>query len=99
GADVSAGGVTAITERLVAAGRDLRRMPLADRIGAVDRTAARWLAPDSPWRREALAAVPPRTGLAAPAVATAVDHLWQALRAPDLSAQARVEADALARID
>jgi acyl-CoA reductase-like NAD-dependent aldehyde dehydrogenase len=69
----------------------LRATSLAERIAAIDRTAAAWRVPTSPWRRQALAAIPALTGHAPAAVEMAIDHLWGALGAEDLRAVARLE--------
>ncbi len=88
-----------VTRRLADAGAALRTAGADERIAALDRVALAWLSAGSPWRRDALARLPRITGYPPRAIATALDNLWQALRAPDLAAQARLEADALAAVD
>jgi hypothetical protein len=87
----SPAALAALAARLRREAPRLRRVPLAERIAAVDRTAGRWLAADSPWRRRALVCVPAATGYPPAAVARALDRLWRALRAADLHAVARAE--------
>ena len=88
--------VDLVIDRTRAAGEALGRMPLDERIEAIDRAAATWLAADSPWRREAIARLPAATGYPPRAIATALDNLARALAAPELHAAARAEATALA---
>ncbi len=78
-------------DRLGDAGEALRRVPLDERIAIVDRVAAEWRDPGSRWRRRALEVLPRTTGHAAAAVEYALDRLWAALTARDLTAIAAHE--------
>ncbi len=70
---------------------DLQSLSLAERIAALDRVAASWLAPDSPWRWRALVEVFAATGYPERAIETALDNLWSSLRAPHLAEVAESE--------
>jgi acyl-CoA reductase-like NAD-dependent aldehyde dehydrogenase len=89
--EVTPSFIDLVAGRLHAGGEALARMPLAERIGAIDRAAARWLAPSFALRRLALEKLPILTGYPAATVAAALDALWQALRAPELAAVAHAE--------
>jgi len=78
-------------DRLGEGGETLRRIPLEERIAIIDRVAAQWREPGSPWRRQALAALSRTTGHAAAAIEYALDHLWAALTTPELTAVASRE--------
>ena len=84
--ELSPAAVTEIADRLRDAGRRLRRVPLAERVAAIDRVAERWLAPGFALRRLAVERVPLVTGYPARAVGLALDHLWHALRRGGLEA-------------
>ena len=76
----------AVARALRAGGPGLLRVSPANRIAALDRVAASWLAPDSVWHRRALAELPISTGHAPATIEIALGNLWAALRAPHLSA-------------
>lgn len=76
----------AVARALRAGGPGLQRLAVDARIAALDRVAASWLAPDSVWRRRALAELPISTGHPQAALDIALTNLWTALRAPHLAA-------------
>jgi hypothetical protein len=82
-----------VADRLRTAAEDVRRIPLEERVAAIDRAAALWLAPGSRLRERALEWVPRTTGYPPAAVGWGVDRLWTALRRPDLLAALRAERD------
>jgi hypothetical protein len=81
----------ALSHALLAGGSSLRALPIEARIAAVDRVAASWLDEHSTWRARALAELPISTGLPPAVIAIALEHLWNALRAPALAATTRTE--------
>ncbi|MCC6764378.1 MAG: hypothetical protein IT293_06915 [Deltaproteobacteria bacterium] len=83
--------VRALARTLRAGATGLRALPLEARIAAIDRLAAAWLPADSPWRARARAELAMSTGHPAPVIDAALDHLWHALRAPELAAAVRGE--------
>ena len=83
--------VRALAQTLRAGATNLRALPIAARIAAIDRLAIAWLAADSPWRTRARAELAMSTGYPTPMVDTALEHLWSALRAADLEAVAASE--------
>jgi acyl-CoA reductase-like NAD-dependent aldehyde dehydrogenase len=85
-APLTAARLRALTAAVRAGAHDLRALTPAARVGALDRVAASWLAPDSPWRSQALRELPKSTGYPEATVAVALTNLWQALRAPRLAA-------------
>lgn len=91
GAPVTAATVRATAGRLRAGGIELRTLTISERIAALDRLAAGWLASGSPWRERARVEVASATGYPSAAIDVALDHLWTALRAPHLEAVARAE--------
>lgn len=76
----------AVARALRAGGPGLLRSSPEERIAALDRVAASWLAPDSVWRRRALAELPISTGHPPATIDIALTNLWTALRAPHLTA-------------
>ncbi len=90
-APLTAGRLRALAQAVRAGGNDLRALTPTARIAALDRVAESWLTPDSPWRRQALSELPMSTGYPEPAIAVALSNLWQALRAPHLSATLAAE--------
>jgi len=76
----------AVARALRAGGPGLLRLSPEERIAALDRVAASWLAPDSAWRRRALAELPISTGHPPATIDIALANLWSALRAPHLGA-------------
>lgn len=88
---IAAADLRARLDQLDDAGAALRAMPLDERIAAIDRVAARWLEPCSPWRRRALETLPRTTGYAPDAISHALDHLWSALIGRELAALAARE--------
>jgi acyl-CoA reductase-like NAD-dependent aldehyde dehydrogenase len=82
----------ALAHALRAGSPALRALSLEQRVVAVDRVATSWLADGSVWRRRALAELPMSTGYPPAAVAVALDHLWNALRAAQLTDALRAEA-------
>jgi len=83
--------LAATADRLRAAAAPLARMSLEERIAAIDRAAATWLDHDSERRRLGIAQVAAASGYPAASVAMAIDHLWEALRARELSAVVATE--------
>jgi acyl-CoA reductase-like NAD-dependent aldehyde dehydrogenase len=83
----------ALAQAVRAGGSVLREMPIAARIAALDRLAASWLSPTSPWRDRAMIELPMSTGLPAAMIEVALANLWNALRAPDLTTVAATELD------
>jgi len=81
----------ACIDRLDDAGEALRHVALDERIAIIDRVAAAWREPGSPWRRRAIDALTRTTGYAAAAVEYALDELWAAQAAAELTAVAARE--------
>lgn len=79
------GRLRALAQALRSGAPTLRALPADARIAAVDRLAASWLAPDSPWRARALVELPMSTGLPASMIDVALANLWQALRGSHLA--------------
>jgi hypothetical protein len=80
-----------LARALRAGAADLRTLPMEARIAAVDRVAAAWLAPASPWHDRGLCAVVGSTGYARAAIESGLENLWSALRRPHLAATVRAE--------
>lgn len=76
----------AVARALRAGGPALQRLSADERIAALDRVAASWLAPASTWHQRALAELPISTGYPQEAIEIALSNLWSALRAPHLAA-------------
>ena len=83
----------ALAQALRSGGPALHALPLEGRIDAIDRLAANWLAPNSPWRTRALVELPMSTGLPPAMIDVALANLWNALRSPHLTAAAAAELD------
>lgn len=75
----------AVARALRAGGPALARLSVDERIAALDRVAASWLAAGSVWRRRALADLSISTGHPHGTIDVALANLWNALRAPHLS--------------
>jgi acyl-CoA reductase-like NAD-dependent aldehyde dehydrogenase len=84
-APMTATRLKALARTLRAGGTGLRDLPESQRLAALDRVAASWLAGDSAWRRQALVELPMSTGFPRAAIETALDNLWTALQAPHLT--------------
>lgn len=88
---ITQGELGAHLARLEEAGAALRAMPLPERIAAIDRVAARWRHPSSRWRARARESLARTTGLAPAAISYALEHLWSAITARELTAVAARE--------
>lgn len=78
--------VRTLAHTLRAGATSLRSLPIAARIAAIDRLAAAWLSGDSPWRARARSELAMSTGHPGAVIDIALEHLWGALRGPDLEA-------------
>ncbi|MCC6847785.1 MAG: hypothetical protein IT294_04740 [Deltaproteobacteria bacterium] len=78
--------VRALAQTLRAGATGLRALPVEARIAAIDRLADAWRPADSPWRVRARTELAMSTGHPASVIDVALDHLWSALRAPELEA-------------
>lgn len=85
------GRLRALAQAVRAGGPVLRSLPIETRIAAIDRLAASWLEPTSPWRERALVELPMSTGLPPAMIEIALANLWTALRTPHLEAVAAAE--------
>jgi hypothetical protein len=81
----------ALDAALSARARSLARRTVADVIAVIARLGAHWRDPESPWRQQALDALPAVTGLSPAMIAHTLPHLFEPYTAGELDAFVRAE--------